>query len=199
MTLEKEDKKARRTGGRSARVRTAVLRAAMEELAEKGMSRLSIPGIAERAGVHPTSIYRRWETVEMLALDAALDAAGSNVPVPDTGSLHKDLLAFLEALDTHIRSPLGKVLLALSGLDTQEAAEARSVFWKERLVRASVIFERAIRRGEIGPDTNPEAAVELAIAPLYLRALVMQSPPDKSALPGLVDTICKAFAPDQPA
>jgi len=195
MKTGSEDKKARRTGGRSARVRAAVLRAAMEELAEKGMSRLSIPGIAERAGVHPTSIYRRWETVEMLALDAALDAAGSNVPVPDTGSLQKDLLAFLEALDAHIRSPLGKVLLVLSGLDTPEAAEARSVFWRERFTRASVIFERAINRGEIDRQTNPEAAVELAIAPLYLRALVMQSAPDKSTLPGLVDTICSAFAP----
>ena len=184
----------RRPGGRSARVRAAVLQATVDVLAESGLMGLSIGQVAARAGIHPTSIYRQWGSVEALVLDAALAAAELHVPIPDNGSLRGDLIAFLTALDRHVRSPLGRALLALSSTSDPTVAAARDRFWYERLGLARTIFARSAARHEIAPDTDPGVAVELAIAPLYLRAGVMHRPFPRQALADHVETIIRAFA-----
>ena len=51
---------SKRTGGRSAAVIHSVRTAVEELVREKGSDRVTVPMIAERAGVNPTSIYRRW-------------------------------------------------------------------------------------------------------------------------------------------
>lgn len=189
----------RRPGGRSARVRAAVHRATIEELTEGGLARLSIGQVATRAGIHPTSIYRQWRTAEALVLDAALAAASLHVPIPDTGSLRDDLTAFLSALDRHVRSPLGRALLALSGSGDPGTAEAREQFWRERLGMAKEIFERARLRKEVAPDTDATTAIEFAIAPLYVRAMVMHRPMTRQAIALQVGTVMRAFAPGRGA
>ena len=55
-----------RPGGRSSRVRRAVYDAALEALENRQARQVTIPEIAARANVHPTSIYRRWGTLERL-------------------------------------------------------------------------------------------------------------------------------------
>ncbi|MFC0111450.1 helix-turn-helix domain-containing protein [Kibdelosporangium aridum] len=50
----------RRTGGRSAQVRATVLNAGLAELVDVGFHALSLEGIAKRAGVNKTTLYRRW-------------------------------------------------------------------------------------------------------------------------------------------
>jgi len=58
----------RRPGGRSARVRRAVLDATLELVNAHGLDGVTVAEVAERAGVHETSIYRRWRTREELRL-----------------------------------------------------------------------------------------------------------------------------------
>ena len=65
-----------RPGGRSERVRSAVLTAAREELLEGGWDSFSHRAIAKRAGVDPATVYRRWPTRPRLAVDALLELAG---------------------------------------------------------------------------------------------------------------------------
>ena len=62
-----------RPGGRSARVRCEVMGAVVELLGEGGVEAVSVAEVARRAGVNPTSIYRRWRTVDVLILEAAHD------------------------------------------------------------------------------------------------------------------------------
>ncbi|QWG15796.1 TetR/AcrR family transcriptional regulator [Bradyrhizobium sediminis] len=165
----------------------------MDELAEKGLAGLSIGAIAARSGVHPTSIYRRWHTVEHLGVDAALAAAAMHVEIPDTGSLRGDLSVFLGQLEAHVRSPLGRALLAISGV-SDAAAEARKVFWRERVGLAKVMFERAAARAEIAEGTDPVSALEFAIAPIYLRAVMLRQPADDREISRQTDWVMRAFA-----
>jgi AcrR family transcriptional regulator len=171
-----------------------VHKATVEELTEGGLAGLSIGQVATRAGIHPTTIYRQWRTTEALVLDAALAAASLHVPIPDTGSLRDDLTAFLTALDRHVRSPLGRALLALSGSGDPGTAEARERFWQERLGLAKEIFERARLRKEVAPDTDATTAIEFAIAPLYVRAIVMHRPMTRQAIALQVATVMRAFS-----
>jgi DNA-binding transcriptional regulator YbjK len=55
-----------RTGGRSARVREAILAATFRELIDSGYAAMSVEAVAARAGVNKTTIYRRWPTLDDL-------------------------------------------------------------------------------------------------------------------------------------
>src|SRR2546430_14023842 len=81
----------RRPGGRSARVRQAVLDAAFAELGEKGYGGLSIEAVAQRSGGAKTTVYRRWPPRDELAGDALDRRSDRYEPVPDTGSLRGDV------------------------------------------------------------------------------------------------------------
>src|SRR2546429_9224383 len=80
----------RRPGGRSARVRQAVLDAAFAELGEKGYGGLSIEAVALRSGVAKTTVYRRWPTRDELVADALDSRRDRYEPAPDTGASRGD-------------------------------------------------------------------------------------------------------------
>ncbi len=55
---------------------------------------LTVAAVAARSGVHATSVYRRWGTLEALLLDVAVDRLSAASPMPDTGTLRGDLLDY---------------------------------------------------------------------------------------------------------
>lgn len=180
----------RRTGGRSAKVREAVLQATLQALAEHGYSALTISEIARRSGVHATSIQRRWGALENVLLEAVLGYSRQKLPIPNTGSLHGDLLAFGRSLTRYLATPIGEtVLRTLTAAEDNPALEAkRAQIIKARYDVTRVIGERAAERGELRPGTDPQMAAELLVAPLNLRKLTRQ-PIDDSFIKNLVDTL----------
>jgi AcrR family transcriptional regulator len=180
----------RRTGGRSARVRRAVLDAAIAILGEVGPDNFTIGEVATRAEVHETSIYRRWGRPDNLIVDAMLDNSAQIVPVPDTGTLRTDLIAVAQAVAHNLNEPSGAALMRMSALSVDEAfATARREFWACRLHAVSVIIERAITRGELTPCVDAEALLLAVIAPLHMLAMVMHEPIDEQLPERLVDLV----------
>jgi len=98
----------KRPGGRSAQVQAQV-RTALEELvAEQGRERVTVPAVAERAGVSASSIYRRWGDLQGLLAETATHRLDPNRPLPDTGTLRQDLEAWARELIEHLaKSPAG--------------------------------------------------------------------------------------------
>src|ERR1700691_1881023 len=82
---------------RSEAADRAILRAATELLAERGLAGMSMEEVAARAGVGKATIYRRWRSRGALALDAFMAEFQALQPLPDTGTLRGDLLAALRA------------------------------------------------------------------------------------------------------
>ena len=186
----------RRTGGRSARVREAVLKATLQAVAEYGADAVSISEIARQADVHETSIYRRWPTKEHLVLDALLDYSEAKLPIPNTGTLRDDLVAFATAVTAYLDSPLGRTLarsMAIAG-DDDTLAAGRAQFWKSRLDLASAMIARAKDRGEVPADLDAATALELVIAPLHFRALLTRQPIDEHDIAQLVDALLTGLA-----
>src|ERR1700754_4261677 len=85
-----------RQGGRSARIQEAVHGATQALLDEAGRSAINVPMIAERAGVTPSTIYRRWGDLAQLLADTAAERLRPVTDPDDTGSLAGDLSAFVQ-------------------------------------------------------------------------------------------------------
>ncbi len=137
--------------------------AALALLAEIGYDRMTIDSVAARAHASKTTIYRRWSGKADLVVDALNCLKGSR-PVPDTGTLRGDLEAIARAAtstDSRFNAQLMIGLITALAHD----AELRQVF-RERLVDSNkasltLVFERAVARGEISEDRNLELLVSL--------------------------------------
>ena len=182
----------RRPGGRSRRVRAAAIAATLAELAERGYAALSLERIARRAGVNPTSLYRRWGSRERLVLEAMLEQAAQHVSVPDTGSLREDLLGLARTAAANSARPAVAAMtraVAAQAPHDAELAAANEAFWAERLALDGAIVERAIARGEVKPATDPTQVIEAVIGPIHLRLLLTGRPIDDTFLEQTVDTV----------
>ncbi|MGW3286116.1 TetR-like C-terminal domain-containing protein [Streptomyces sp. NPDC001002] len=187
---------SRRPGGRSARVRADVLRSTLEALAENGTSGLTVSEIARRSGVHATSIQRRWGTPQNLILDALLTYSQEQLPAPDTGTLRDDMVALARLIAAYLNTPLGAALahaMAAAEEDPQ-LAESRAQFWQARYDAVRVIVDRAVDRRELAADTDHQLALELLVAPLHFRALLIRQPIEEDWIERTVDTLLRGLA-----
>ena len=183
-------KKARATrpGGRSARVRAAVIESLLGELSDHGLGETTMEGIARRAGVNKTTLYRRWGSRENLLLDAMLELGERRVPIPDTGSLHDDLLTVGREIVASVTRPdtIGLVhALAAEAHPNPELIAAERAFWEVRISLLGEMVARAIERGELAAGTDPKPIVEGLLGGIYLRLLVTREPLDDEFLVGL--------------
>lgn len=177
------DSVRRRPGGRSARVRSAVLQATLAQLFEVGYERLSVRQIAAAAGVAPTTVYRRWGSRAELVLAALTEFSAVTIAIPDTGSVRGDLRVLAGEVATALSQPAVTALMrSMITLPDEVAGEYRRSFWADRLVRTDVIFERAVARGELSSSTDPSAVFELLVAPIWFRLLISSTPIDDLAL-----------------
>ena len=80
-------KEGLRPGGRSARVQDAIHSAVRALLQEQERSSVTVPQIAARAGVTPSTIYRRWGDLSALLADVALARMRPDSEPAQTGSL----------------------------------------------------------------------------------------------------------------
>lgn len=160
----------RRPGGRSARVAAAVHEAVGALIIESGPGNFTVADIARRASVNPTSIYRRWGSLEGVILDAETARLSETSPLPDTGTLRGDLLAYARAAAAQIASPGGLVFLQAVIGASDLSPEQRFAPLQQRAEQFQTMLDRARDRGE--PALHHTAIVDCILAPLYLRQLL---------------------------
>ena len=164
-----------------------------------GFERLSVASVAQRAGVHHTTIYRRWGTKSRLVLDALLELTRERVPAPDLGALRSDLQAYFEAMISAFAQPrVAALVRGLVAIAPDEFAQERSAYWQERFAVTDEIVQRAIARGELPAQRDSWRLVELIAGPLWMRTLMTGLPVDADFLTRAIDDALRAFAPDVP-
>ncbi|HEX6525272.1 MAG TPA: TetR/AcrR family transcriptional regulator [Streptosporangiaceae bacterium] len=186
---------------RSSEADRAILAAASSLLAERGLAAMSIEEVAGRAGVGKATIYRRWPSKGLLALDAFAASFRAEQPSPDTGSLRGDLRA---ALRTWVRAvtmtPVGRLLSPLIGA-AQHDPQLHAA-WRERVLeplRAQhrIMLARAAERGEIQASTDFEVVLDLFFGAAQHRLLLGHLPMTERFIDSVVDVIVDGISAEQ--
>ncbi len=131
------------------------------------------------AGVHKTTVYRRWLTKAALTADAASLKSADAVPIPDTGTLAEDLRMLAREVVSNIGTDVGARRyrsIAAASATSDELTTAMHGFWAERLTLSAVIVERAIERGELPASSDANLIIEAVIGPLWVRLLLTGEP-----------------------
>lgn len=157
-----------RPGGRSARVQEAVHTAVRELQEEVGRPELTVPLVAARAGVTPSTIYRRWGDLQELLSDVAVEHLRPDAPPQDHGDLSADLGNWAEQFIEEMSSPIGRAYIrdALLGDPDGDNAARCSVYAAEQI---DIMLARAVERGEDVPDV--ELVLDRVVAPMMYRIL----------------------------
>lgn len=168
-----------RPGGRTARTAEAVFASTISELSARPYADISVDTIAARAGVHKTTVYRRWGTKAELVAQALAGAAAAAIEVPDTGNFESDLRALSRSVGAVLADPGGAAITRALLAGAAESAEIGALmdrFWATRLAAISAIVDRAVQRGEISSGTDAAGIMNAVAAPLYYRLLVTREP-----------------------
>ena len=168
-----------RPGGRTARTAAAVFAAAVEELSAHDYPDISVESIAARAGVHKTTVYRRWGSKEEIIRQTLIGVAATRIQVPDTGSFAADVRTLARSVQAVLSVPQGAAItraLVVGALSSPEIAGLMEQFWAARLEAISVIVDRAVARGELATGTDAAALMHAIAAPLYYELLVARAP-----------------------
>ncbi|MET9217317.1 TetR/AcrR family transcriptional regulator [Streptomyces sp. NPDC088197] len=178
-------------------VTEAIRAAVFAELAAVGYGRMSMEGIARRAGVGKAAVYRRWRSKLPLVLDMVSDFAAQGLPVPDTGTLYGDVRALLDVSARALRHPVAAQiipdLLAEAARSPELADTLRTALREAQGGITVAVIRQAAARGELSPSADPELALDLIAGPLYWRLAVMRAAYSRAQLDALTSAVVAAL------
>ena len=177
--MSEPEQAIRRAGRpRSTESHHAILEATLALFAQEGLQGLSIEGVAERAGVGKTTIYRRWSSKEELIKDA-LDLLRADYPVPDTGNIRTDLLSIArEAQALFSSNALAGKLITKLIAEIKTTPEISRSFYENvaspRLQQFRQMVEQAQQRGDLRSDLDPSLIFSLIFISLIYGSLLSE-------------------------
>ena len=200
MTNSGAGRASRLTPGRprDPEATASILRVALELGEESGFDGLTVEGIAARAGVAKTTIYRRWPNAWAIVMDAFLAEVTRTAPLQERATARESFAASMRLLARAYRGRQGKILRPLLGraqvdANLREAVRKRWVEPRRQVARE--IIRRGIESGELRTGLDADVVLDALYGPFYHRLL---APYDNSAISDayvdlLVDTVFRGL------
>jgi AcrR family transcriptional regulator len=187
---------------RNPQTTAAILEAALAMARESGLAKVSIEGIAERAGVGKRTIYRWWPSKGAVVLDAwaqrledlsykDLQSAQSDDFEADLKQILKD--SWLGAIGDS--RPVLAWLIGEAQHDPGLAIELRDRLIGPARDRVAARIRHAQDKGQVAPDIDPYRAIDLIYAQLYYRLLVAPGPHDEAFTESVADLALRGLRP----
>ncbi|MFI5521410.1 TetR/AcrR family transcriptional regulator [Streptomyces platensis] len=186
---------------RSERSRRAIFDAALALVGEVGYDKLTIEGIASRAGVGKQTIYRWWPSKAAVLLDAFTATVDDydEKGLPDTGDLAADLKAVLRATADEFNDPAFQApyrALAAAGANDEELSRTFVNRLSEPGTRLYVDRLRAAQEaGEIAAGIDVRIAAEMLLSPFSQRWLMRTGELTYDFVDTLVDQVLWGLRP----
>ena len=179
-----------------------ILAATREILAEAGVRSLTMEGVAARAGVAKTTLYRRYRSRDDLALAVLIDMVRTVSAGPEVADVRAELVQILRAtLDVLRTTLMGRVV---QGLVSELAANARlSEAFRDQVVALRIeevgaVLARGAERGQLRPDLDVGLVHELLFGPIYYRLLLSGEPLAPAFADRIVDAVLPALVTQRP-
>ena len=171
-------KEGLRPGGRSARVQESVHAAVRSLLDEQERASVTVPQIATRAGVTPSTIYRRWGDLSTLLADVALAHMRPDTEPAATGNLRDDVRAWAEQYLDEMSSEPGRTMLR-----DMQASQTPGRCSDLITGQLQIILDRFADQ----PRPSIDQLLNLVVAPMAFRILFASAPLEVAELHRLID------------
>ncbi len=175
-------------------LRDAVFDATRAEITEVGLRRLSMEGIASRAGTGKAALYRRWPNVRALVIDALANSIDEldQPNLVSTGALREDLLGIYGRLAVALNSESGRVMVELLSEATRDRAimsELKARYGERRDRETIQAIEQAMLRGEVPRQNLDPYVLQIAPALIFNELLATGVATTGERVEHIVDTI----------
>jgi AcrR family transcriptional regulator len=186
-TLEEPDPRVERS-------RRVILEAVLDELGDVGYGAMTIEGVAARAGVGKSTIYRHW-TGKLELVEDAFRTLKAPVQAPETGTVRERVIGLLDQVACLVEkstySACMPALIEAAERDPQ-VRDLHRRFSAERRAILVDLLRDAVSDGELPSDTDPELLGDALVGSILLRRLMLYEPLDPAIVPKLVDQLLPA-------
>jgi AcrR family transcriptional regulator len=168
----------------------ALHEAVLAELDEVGLGRLTMEGIARRAGTPKTTLYRRWSAPEEVLLDAIGAAYPVEQPSPAADDLRGDLIAALQLMIEWSRHPTARAVQAIMlerHRHPELVAGLYDVFDRAGRRFTATVLHHYARLGHLDPVLITPVVEEIGEALVFKHAIDTGEEPSAERLAEIVD------------
>jgi AcrR family transcriptional regulator len=180
--------KAETGQARGERARRKILDEALRQVSESGFRAVSVESIAAGCGVAKTTVYRRWPNKAAVVMDAFMDRVGSGTLFPPAEKAMERVRLQMLSMAKAFRGRDGalvKALLAEAQFDAELAKEFRERWTLPRRALGVAVILEALLGGEVRPDIDPEAVIDLLYGPMYYRLQMGIGPLSEAYIDGI--------------
>ncbi|QJY45115.1 TetR/AcrR family transcriptional regulator [Pseudonocardia broussonetiae] len=167
------------------------------QLCDVGYLNMTIEGVAARAGVGKSTIYRWWPSKAALVVET-LKSRSMLSPIELTGDSRADLRAVIAStfqIVTH--SPAGMILpaLAVDLIRDPAAHEQLHALLRPRRESVLTVIRTIAARGDLPADVDAGLLLDIYSGTLLYRVLLSGEPVTESIIDQLTDLLLSGTAP----
>jgi AcrR family transcriptional regulator len=172
----------------------AILDATLALIADEGFERLTIEGVAARAGVGKATVYRRWESKQALvvaAVDHMARLVAGGVEAAQEGR-SGGLERIAGATASFYRGPSGRALLGMvieMWRSPQVAEAVRTRFLEPRREALREALRAEVKDGQVRGGADLELALDMIVGAVLYRALLDGEPLDAAGARRLAQVV----------
>lgn len=188
------------TKRRSAASKKAILDATYETLCIDGFRNLTIEGVASRAGVGKTTIYRWWSGKEELAVEAFLEHITPIIDYASTGSSRRDISIQIRRLANTFSGKDGKIIremLAMAQFDEGTLELFKRGYLEPRRNAARKVLSTGVAQGEFREGFDADAIIDGLYGPLHHRLMLHKKIDDEAFLSTIESTVMASIVVDK--
>lgn len=158
---------------RSATLRKRILKAALALLQKHDLQKVSVEGIAAKAKVGKSTIYRWWPNKSAVIMEAFLETVAPGIRYPQTNDPLDDIIQQMKGLAKSYGRPPGHIflhLIAQAQFDEELGEELRKYVLARR-IDAKAALKRAVDKKLLKSDIDLEVTLDQLYAPVFYRLL----------------------------
>ncbi|MCB1676816.1 MAG: TetR/AcrR family transcriptional regulator C-terminal ligand-binding domain-containing protein [Halioglobus sp.] len=181
-----------RPGGRSERTRHAVATATLD-LIKSGKLDFDIKEVARLAGVHRTTIHRRWPDRAALVAAALVEHNSRIDDLVFTGDWRADIRRTAFALRDFLAEPVEVAMNTLLAMPDSGELRAQAILqWRPFMSRFEQPIRNAQARGDIGPQADAAMLMAMMVSTITTSIIFTKVIPDDAFIERLVAQIANA-------